>query len=171
MKAGPYACVTNGSSKTAAQHRTPAPAASRITVALLAVAPDPAVGAHAFAKQLRQRRLMRLCWQMLAPQQSLQMLLRRLCSQMLVPPPSLQVKTKGTSVGLESEGHGKVPLAVGAWRSKNTRPTHIFVMYLQPIWIPTSVVCGTAGPREEARLLPRVPRGAGRRQHGGAAGR
>ena len=34
------------------QHRTPAPAASRVPAALLAVfalAPDPAVGAHAFA--------------------------------------------------------------------------------------------------------------------------
>ena len=26
---------------------------------------------------------------------------------------------------LESEGHGKGPLALGAWRSKNARPTHM----------------------------------------------
>ena len=34
---------------------------------------------------------MRLCWQMLAPPQSLQVLLMQLCSQMLAPPQSLQL--------------------------------------------------------------------------------
>jgi hypothetical protein len=77
----------------------PAPAASRVTAALLAVfaiTPDPAVGrcAHAFAVRtcLRrrsrgtERRLSRLCWQMLAPPQSLHLLLWRSCQQMLAPP-------------------------------------------------------------------------------------
>jgi hypothetical protein len=47
MEAGPH-----DRAAAAVQHRTPAPAASRVPAALLAVfalAPDPAVGAHAFA--------------------------------------------------------------------------------------------------------------------------
>jgi len=52
MEAGPYVRVKNGCAAAAVQHRTPAPAASRVPAALLAVlsgAPDPAVGAHALA--------------------------------------------------------------------------------------------------------------------------
>jgi hypothetical protein len=65
------------------------PAASRVLAALLAalaLALDPGVGAHALPPQSRQRRLMRLCSQMLVPRQSLQVLLWRLFQQMLAPP-------------------------------------------------------------------------------------
>jgi hypothetical protein len=79
-------------------------------LAVFALTPDEAVGAHAGAAEVTEAApvvmrlcsqllahpqslqvlLMRLCWQMLSPQ-SLHSLLRRLCWQMPAPPQSLQV--------------------------------------------------------------------------------
>jgi hypothetical protein len=87
MQAGLHDRVKHACATAAVQHRTPAPAKSHVPTALLSFfshAPDPAVGAHA-------RRPQRLCSQVPAPPQSLQVCLLRLCSQMLVPPLSLHL--------------------------------------------------------------------------------
>jgi len=91
----------------AVQHQTPARAASRIPAALLAVlalALDPLVGAHAFAAA--EARLMLLCSQMLAPPQSLQVLLGRFCSQMQAPG-SAQAGWKGPQVHSRGRACGR----------------------------------------------------------------
>ena len=85
MHAGLHDRVKHACATAAVQHRTPAPAKSHVPTALLSHAPDPAVGAHA-------RRPRRLCSQVPAPPQSLQvylLLLWRLCSQMPAPSQSL----------------------------------------------------------------------------------
>jgi len=87
MQAGLHDRVKHACATAAVQHRTPAPAKSHVPTALLSFfshAPDPAVGAHA-------RRPQRLCSQVPAPPQSLQVCLLWLCSQMLVPPLSLHL--------------------------------------------------------------------------------
>ena len=74
--------LSSGYAAAAVKHRTPAPAASRVPAALLAVfapAPDPAVGAHAFAAAVAAEAPPRLCSQMPAPPQSLHVYLTRLC--------------------------------------------------------------------------------------------
>jgi hypothetical protein len=87
--------LSSGYAAAAVKHRTPAPAASRVPAALLAVfapAPDPAVGAHAFAAAVAAEAPLAVMLAdagapavlarvphavMLAPLQSLQVLLSR----------------------------------------------------------------------------------------------
>ena len=96
-----------GCAAAAVQHRTPVMAASRVLAAILAVfaalAPDSAVGAHAFTALL-----WRLCSQMLAPQQSLYWPLMRLCWQMPAPPQflnmlELMMRRRGGSRGSHAD--------------------------------------------------------------------
>ena len=46
---------------------------------------------------------------------------------------------------MESERHGKGPLALGAWRSKNTRPTHILGCMSSAIYLRDKLVLESEG--------------------------